>query len=387
MSEPEEQRLRVAMLGAFPPQSQGVVDYCAELVRALSGDYQVTALGFAAMYPSIFYPGESSSVDPTREKMDEPHLAVRHILTYYNPLSWIRAALFTPADVFHAQWWSLPLWPVTLTMTLLMRCRGKRVVITVHNALAHDRSSLYVPASRMLCSLAHKLVVHSRQNREQVAKHYRIASSRICEVAHGSFESKARRLPAATSRKELGIAEDARVVLLYGALRGYKGIDVLLRAFSEVARAIDRARLLIAGKKWVDWQPYGDIVKNAGLGRQVVLWLQYVPEDRVPVFFSAADIVVLPYTSFDAQSGVAATAVPFRKPMIVTRAGGLPEWVDDDEEWIVPPGDAAALARRLIYFFENQVAQEAEFSRIAERVLPRFSWRHIARSYASIYQP
>ncbi len=339
------------------------------------------------MYPALLYPGERASIDPTKPILQEPHLDVRHRLTYYNPLSWIRAAFTRPVDIFHVQWWSLALWPVSFVTMLLMRLRGKTVIITVHNVLPHDRSPLFVPASRILCRLAHKVLVHSTQNREQLVRHYRIVESRIGQVPHGVFFSKARRSDRVESRRALGIAEEAGVVLLFGAVRAYKGVDVLLQALALASSQIEEIQLVVAGKLWTEWEPYSRILEETGTTERVHLFPEYVPEERTPLFFSAADVVVLPYTSFDAQSGVAATALPSGKPMIVSRTGGLPDWVAGDENWIVEPGDVDGLAQRLIRFFAYLPEERAAFSRIAEQVLHSFSPASLVEAYRPIYEP
>lgn len=386
MSQPPQNRPRVAILGAFPPQSQGVMDYCAELARKLSTRCDVTALGFSAMYPAFLYPGGKTPIDPTKVKLEGASLTVRHRLAYYNPFGWLWAGLTTEADVLHAQWWSLPLWPVYFTIMLLMRLRGKRVVITVHNVLPHEKTLLFVSASRALCKVAHKVLVHSDRNLEQARQHYRLPPDRVEKVPMGPYETTVKVLPKAASHDELGLAAGARVILLYGALRPYKGIDVLLRAFAKVAAEVDDARLVIAGKRWMDWMPYERIIRNNRLEERVLLFTDYIPESRTPFFFSAADIVVLPYTHFDAQSAVASQAFPYLKPMLVSDVGGLPEWVGGDPHWVVPPGDADALAHRLIEFFGNQEDREAEFRRLHERVAEDFSWERIVDAYLKIYK-
>ncbi len=378
--------VRIVMLGAFPPQSQGVMDYCGELAQALAERYDVTAIGYRAMYPALLYPGEKTRVDGTKPKLEAAHLRVHHPLTYYNPWTWLRAAISSRADVFHVQWWSLPLWAVSLVMMIVMRLRGKVVVVTLHNVLPHGRSRLFVPASRLLCRLAHRVVVHSEQNRQQLHDHYRLPEGKTHQVPHGVFFSKVKQLDAQNSKRGLGLEKRDQVILLYGALRAYKGIDVLLRAFAELADVHHRVQLVIAGKLWLDWAPFARIIDDHSLGERVHVFPEFVPEERVPVFFSAADLVVLPYTSFDAQSGVAATALPYGKPMIVTRTGGLPECVADDERWIVTPGQVAPLARRLVAFFDDTGEQTKAFADVADRVLRSYSWESVVEAYRPIYR-
>jgi glycosyltransferase involved in cell wall biosynthesis len=239
----------------------------------------------------------------------------------------------------------------------------------------------------VLCSVATSVVVHSQQCARQLVRHYDIEESRVHRVSHGIFFSKMTALDSMTSRRDLGVDDAAGVILLFGAVRGYKGVDVLLRAFREVVDADPGVHLMIAGNLWIDWTPHQELLERLDLVDRVHLFFGYVPDDRVPVFFSAADLVVLPYTSFDSQSGVGATALPYLKPMVVSRTGGLPEWVGLNESWIVPPGDVAALARRLISFFGDRERQVKAYRRLAEKVLDSADWNGVLDAYGPIYSP
>lgn len=168
-------------------------------------------------------------------------------------------------------------------------------------------------------------------------------------------------------------------------IRPYKGVQHLLQAFPTVASRCPHAHLVIAGKPWVDWTPYQRQIEEGHLEERVHLFLEYIPEARVPLFFSAADLVVLPYIHFDAQSGVGAWALPHRKPMIVSDVGGLPEWVANDPHWIVPAGDAQALAERIIAFLSDPDGATAAFRPIAEAVLAESNWDRVAKLHLEVY--
>ena len=390
MQEPESDNaappphpIRVAMLGAFPPQAQGIQGYCGELAQALGARCRVHAIGFRRMYPSFLFPGVSESMDASRAPLDAPYLRVEHRLTWYNPFGWFTAAMRARGDVFHAQWWSLPLWLIYLRMVLLMKIRRIPVVITVHNVLPHESGRGYVWASRQLCRLADRVLVHSETNRAQLIEHYRIRAERVSTIPMGTGAAQAPAAPEA--RRALGLPAGRRYVLCFGIIRPYKGVDTLLRAFARVAQRHDDVDLIIAGKPWTPWQPYQARIDADNLGPRVHTFLEYIPEERVPLFFGAADLVALPYTHFDAQSAVGSVALPYRKPLLVSDVGGLPDWVNGDPEWIVPPNAPDALADRMAGFFAEGDAACARFQPVADAVLARASWRAVAEAHLRIY--
>lgn len=338
--------LRVAMLGSFPPL-RGISSYCLELASALVRRLEVVFLSFKHIYPAFLYPGGGLAEDHSFPPEFPPGLTVHRRLTWYNPLSWIRAGLSTRADLLHAQWWSLPLAPIYGVVALGFKVRRKPVVFTVHNVSGHDGGGLFVAVSKILFRLGDHFIVHTEANRRRLIRQYGIAPRHISVIAHGSLDFQ---VDAAADRErlrqEMGIGPAHKVVLIFGAIRPYKGLDVAIRAFAEVVKKVPEAMLLVAGKPWEPWGGYHDLIQHLGLQDKVITRLDYVPAARVHRFFGAADLVVLPYRRFESQSGVGATAVAFRTPMIVSDVGGLPELVADRRA-VVLPDDPEALAEAI----------------------------------------
>lgn len=376
---------RVALLGAFPPQSQGVQDYCRELGLALARRCPVHAIGFRSMYPAWLFPGVKDPVDATKAPMSAPGLRLEHPLRWWHPLGWLWTALRARPEVFHAQWWSLPLFPVTALFAAVMRLRGIPVVITVHNVLPHEGGRLHVRAGGALCRLADRVIVHSAVNRDQIVGVYGLPASRVAQVPVGVCFADTPAPPRADALRALGLPPDRRYLLSFGIIRPYKGVLDLIAAWRAIADRHPDVDLLVAGKPWEDWAPYQAAIDAAGLTARAHLFLDYIPEARLPDFFRAADLVVLPYTHFDAQSAVPAVALPHRRPILVSRVGGLPDWVGGDPAWTVPPRDSGALAQRLDAFFADSAAQTAAFAPIADAAIARFSWTAIADRHRALY--
>jgi glycosyltransferase involved in cell wall biosynthesis len=143
------------------------------------------------------------------------------------------------------------------------------------------------------------------------------------------------------------------VILFFGYVRAYKGLDFLLRAMPRVLERVD-AELLIVGEFYDDRAKYDEIIAERGLSDRVRVVDEHVPDERVGEYFTASDLVVLPYTSAT-QSGITQIAFAFGVPVISTDVGGLPEVVTDGETgYIVPPADEDALAAAIVRYFEEE---------------------------------
>ncbi len=371
------------MLGSMPPL-RALSSYCLALASAMARYGTVEFISFKEIYPRMLYPGGNLRDDHTFPALDSPALTVRRKLTWCNPLTWVSEGLLTRAPLLHAQWWSLPLGLVYLFVCGGFKLRRRPVVYTVHNVLPHDASPLFINVSRLLFRLGDHFIVHTDRNKRQLMDHYNIPGSRISLIPHGLLDFHVRSdADRATIREEMGFRPTDKVILLFGAIRPYKGVDTALEAFSRVHAAVPRARLLIAGKLWEDWAPYAKRIEALNIRKAVVASLDYIPSGEVHRYFTASDLVLLPYRRFDSQSGVGATAVSFRKPLIVSNVGGLPNLVADPR-CVTPPGDSAALAKAV----EDCLASPKRLDAMtadAEAIASTLSWPAIARKTWAVY--
>jgi len=333
----------------------------------------------------MLYPGGGLKDDPTFPDTAHKRINIKRRLRWYNPLTWILDAVVTHADILHAQWWSLPLLPVYLCICGIFKLRGKPIIFTVHNVLSHERSSIYETASRLLFKLGNHFIVHTEKNRQQMMNAYGIDSEHISVIPHGSLDFHVHNgVNRSAIREKLGIESTRKVILLFGAVRAYKGVDTAIEAFSKVLQEVPDSILLIAGKLWQKWDPYQRQIDELGITDSVKTYLDYIPSGDVYKYFEIADLVILPYHQFDSQSGVGTTAVSFRKPMIVTDVGGLPDLVED-RRYVVPPKDPEALAQKIKKCLKNPI-QLTDMACSSDVVAKRLSWSAIALKTCRIYE-
>ncbi|MGD9158109.1 MAG: glycosyltransferase [Desulfobacteraceae bacterium] len=375
----------VTILGSLPPL-RALSSYCLAFTLAVSRLKRIEFISFKSIYPSFLYPGGVLREDHTFPVLEESsNLRVKRNLTWYNPLTWIVEGIFSKGQILHAQWWSPPLIFVYIAICSLYKLRRRPVVLTVHNIVQHEKKILYNMCSRILFKLSDHFIVHSGANKDLLTNVFKIEGGRISVIPHGPlFFQSLENIDRDEARREFGLDREDKVILFFGAIRAYKGLDIALNAFAEVLNEIPEARLVIAGRLWQSWDRYENIIRKKNISEHVEKHLHYIDTDEVAKYFLASDLVILPYLRFDSQSGVGATAVAYKKPMIVTKTGGLPELVMDQEN-VVPPGDIKALSDRIIYCLKNR-SMLKRMSQDTETIAEGISWERIAAETVNIYE-
>jgi glycosyltransferase involved in cell wall biosynthesis len=276
------------------------------------------------------------------------------------------------ADVVHYQWLTMP----ALDAHLLPSLRPR--VMTAHYILPPRPSRRQVRAVRRVYDRMDAVVAHSEHGAVRLRDQVGLDPGKVRVVPHGAFDYLTRLPEEKPLPRELEGAEGP-VVLFFGLLRPYKGIESLLEAF----RQIEGAELWIVGNPRMDVGPLRELAAAAG-GR-VRFVTRFVDDAEIPAIFRRADVVVLPYLDAE-HSGVLYTGLAFGKPLVLSAAGGFPEVAEAGAARLVPPGDVAALAAALSELVADE-ASRAELAAAAARAAAGpFSWDEAARRTLDLYR-
>lgn len=274
------------------------------------------------------------------------------------------------ADVAHFQWLAVQ----SLDRHLLPHVP---TVLTAHDLLPREPRPTQLGAQRRLYEAVDAVITHSEYGRRLLVDRLHVDAAKVSVIHHGAFDY----LTELPGRLPPELPAPARpVILCFGLLRPYKGIDVLLEAFRELS---DVAELWVVGRPRMDVEA---LVAGAPAG---VRWvIRYVSEPELAECFDAADVVVLPYTETERLdfSGVLATALAFGKPTVLTDVGGFSEVAEIGAARLVPPRDPGALAAALAELLADPGARErlAEGARLAAR--GPYSWREAAARTLALYR-
>lgn len=375
---------RVTLVGTLPP-IKSISFYCLEMTQALIEHVDVEFINYKHIYWEWLYKGGGTKeTDPVFQRPVSPRLEVRDLLTWYNPLSWLYAGVTASGEILHFQWLTTVQFPVHFTIALVCKMRGKKTVCTVHNVHGHETGVVDRWLNRALLSVPDMFFVHSERNREQLTESFGIPPENIRVVPMGIMEFyRDEELSQAEARRRLEIPANAKVLLCFGHVRPYKGIEDLIAAFKIAKQKIPNLYLVIAGKAWNE-ELKREIEQELAGEPASLLFLDYVPSSRIKEYFSAADAVILPYREFAAQSAAGAVGLAFDKPLIVSDVGGLPELVANPKA-LFQAGNVPALAEAI----EQCVGNDEVLAALGQdsiRLREHFSWRSSTKAALRAYE-
>lgn len=284
-------------------------------------------------------------------------------------------------DIIHFQW--LPL-PAMDRLALPWLRTLAPLVLTVHDTLPFNGTpGLALQTFGQLGALGQfdHLIVHTDQGRRRVGPY---AAAGVSRIAHGLLhDGPASADPAPTARADGG----QKVLLMFGHLKPYKGLDVLLRAIAEMPAILrTRCRLRVVGKPYMDMAPLIGLAHDLGLADRVEFRLDFVPDEELAGLFADADAVVFPYREIEA-SGVLMTAIARAKPVIATQLGAFAELLEDGRHGLlVPPNDVDALAGALSRLVAEPGLQRGFADAMANLKASIPSWATIAEQTVGAYE-
>jgi glycosyltransferase involved in cell wall biosynthesis len=317
------------------------------------------------------FPGKTQYDDSAQGLKEENQPLIDSV----NPLTWVKTALALKrdgVDLVVVQWWN-PFFALAFgTIAHLLKLMSKtKICFLCHNVMPHESTLLDRVLSRYAFLSVKYFIVHSDEDRSNllllkprafVRKNVHPTFSIFGEFAsYGKTEA----------RIQLGIPPDKKTLLFFGLIRAYKGLKCLIQAMATVVKTIDCV-LLVAGECYDSKQEYLNLIKDLELEKHVIVRDEYVKNEAVSLYFSSADVLVLPYVTAT-QSGIVQIAFGLNKPVITTNVGGLPEAVKDGKTgFIVDPESPEKLAKAILKFYSGDY--ERKFCRNIKENAGAFSW-------------
>lgn len=366
--------MKIAILGPTYPYRGGIAHYMTILCQTLRQRHDVKFISFRRQYPKIIFPGKTDK-DPSKETLQIGN--VDYILDSLNPLTWLAVVrsirAFKPDKVVIPWWiafWMPQFWSI---ISLLERRLHPEVVFICHNAIEHESNTLKKLAAKTVLKKADRLITHSKEDTRRLKD---LIGDHIHTVTafHPTYtDISAQRYTKEQAKEELELS--GAVLLFFGFVRDYKGLDLLLNAMPMILKR-KSVTLLIVGEFWKDKQKYLNQIEGFALSTRVRVVDEYVPNESIGVYFSASDLVVQPYRSASG-SGVAQLAYGLDRPVIATNVGSLTEVVKDGINGrIVEPEDTTALANAILESLESTTLNK--FSQNAVETKKEYSWDRMA---------
>ncbi len=314
--------MRIAYLSTFYPFRGGIAQFNAALFNYLSKENELKAFTFKRQYPNLLFPGTSQLVteNDTADKIN----SIR-VLDSINPFSYFLASQkikkFSP-DLMLTKFWMPFFGPSLGYVAKSLKKAGTINISILDNVLPHEKRLGDIQFINYFLRQNHGFIVMSEAVKADLLKMKPDAKYRY--ITHPLYDHFGKKMDRTEARKKLGIAPDRKVLLFFGFIRSYKGLDLMLETLKYLP---DEYLLIIAGEVYGDFKSYEDLIRKNNLENKVMLNVRYISDSEVPVFFSASDVCVLPYKTAT-QSGITGISYHFDLPVIATDVGGLKESIE-----------------------------------------------------------
>ena len=364
--------MRIAILSCFYPFRGGISQFNANLLTELGKTHDVKAFNFSRQYPEFLFPGRTQYVTPDDEAVPVESEA---LLDTADPFSWGRTARAIrkwKPDILLLRYW-MPYFAPSLGYVARHMDPGCKVIAILDNVIPHERHFFDAPLTRYFLSGTDACITLCKEVASDLLELKKDAVHTV--LPHPVYSHFGPKPERTASEEALGLKHGMKNILFFGLIREYKGLDILLEAFDRIGPGY---QLIIAGEPYGSFSKYQEMIDASPFKEHIHVFDRYIRDSEVGLYFSAADVTVLPYRSAT-QSGISSISYHFEVPMIVTDVGGLKETIGDRGTGIVTPQcTPGCIAGAISNYFADADVQKACISNIkAEK--DRLSWERFAQ--------
>ena len=374
--------MRVIIIGPAHPLRGGLASYNERLAKQFIDEgNEVTIYTFSLQYPSFIFPGTTQYSTESKPS----NLTINVCINSINPFNWIKVGnnlKNEKPDLVIVRYW-LPFMGPCLGFILRQIKKNKqtKIVCIADNIIPHEKrfgdkafTKYFVQPVDAFITMSDKVMTDLKL----------FAPTKPTQlVAHPLYDNFGEKVSKEEARLKLGIKNEELILLFFGFIRKYKGLDLLLNAMKIIKNSnfnIQNSKLLIAGEFYEDRKAYDEQIEKLDLQESLILHTDFIPDSEVKYYLCAADVVVQPYKNAT-QSGVTPLAYHFEKPMIVTNVGGLPSLVPNNKVGLIAEPNAESIAEKIIDYFTKG---EAYFLPHLIEEKKKFTWSKMTASIKQI---
>jgi glycosyltransferase involved in cell wall biosynthesis len=365
-----DQKHIVILGSAYPLRGGGLSTFNERLAREfMQQGYRVTIYTFSLQYPSFLFPGKSQySTEPAPEDLD-----IKVKLNSVNPLSWFsvgRELSKLRPDILIVRYWLPFLGPSLGTVCRQVRKnRHTKLICIADNVIPHEKRPGDKAFTKYFLGSVHAFVTMSDQVKKDLESFN--TGKPFVLTDHPLYDNFGDPVPKLEARKHLGLPENEKIILFFGFIRQYKGLDMLLESMADERIRKAGIKLLVAGEFYQDKKTYLEQIEKYGIANSVILHSDFIADQEVKYYCCAADFIIQPYRHAT-QSGVTPLAYHFEIPMVVTRVGGLPAMVRDGETGLIAEPKSSSITDHILEAYKLGVGHFLPRIKEAKK---KYSWK------------
>ena len=380
---------KIIIIGPAHPLRGGLASYNERLAKAFADEgNNVMVYTFSLQYPGFLFPGTTQySTEPAPK-----NLSIKVCINAINPLNWWRighALKKLQPDIIVVRYWLPFMGPCLGTiLRLVKKNKHTKVVCIADNIIPHEKRIGDTAFTKYFVQPVDAFITMSEKVMNDLPTF--APNTPATFVPHPLYDNFGEKIEKSTAKAYLNINPNEKIILFFGFIRKYKGLDILFDAIKilqqkmiatpDAVKNLIPFKVLVAGEFYEDKKPYVHQIAELGIEQHLILRTAFIPDSEVKYYLCAADVVIQPYRNAT-QSGVTPLAYHFEIPMIVTNVGGLPSLVPNGKVGIIAEPNAADIADKIIAFF-NTGSQYFLPQLIEEK--KKYSWNKMTEAIIEI---
>lgn len=372
----------IVIIGPAHPLRGGLATFNQRLAKQFNDEgHSCSLYSFSLQYPSFLFPGKTQySDEPAPENLN-----IFSCINSINPFNWIKTGnrlKKEKPDIIVVRYW-LPFMGPALG-TILRRVKKNKhtkIICIADNIIPHEKRPGDKAFTRYFLKACDAFITMSDKVMTDLRLFQKNKPAQL--VTHPLYDNFGAIISKQEARQHLHLPLREKIILFFGFIRKYKGLDLLLDAVSVLKKSgTDAAhiKLLVAGEFYEDEKPYQEQIEKLGIQENLILRTNFIPDSEVKYYLCAADAVIQPYRSAT-QSGVTPLAYHFEKPMVVTNVGGLPALVPDEKVGLVTRPDPEAIAKGILRFYQLGEEYFIPHLRLEKQ---KYSWSKLTESILNL---
>lgn len=362
---------KIIIIGsAHPLRGGGLATFNHRLCKALlAANYNASIISFSLQYPAFLFPG-------TSQFTTEPapiNISIKSIINAINPFNWVKVGLYIrkqKPDIIIVRYW-LPFMGPCLGSILRFAHKTTKIICIADNIIPHEKrfgdkifTKYFVkPVDAFVTmsdSVSKDLALFNKKNKPAI------------QLAHPLYDNFGPLVTTAIAKQQAGFLATDKIMLFFGFIRKYKGLNLLVKAMANHAIKNANIKLIIAGEFYEDENYYKQLITDTGNSNHIFLHHNFIPDSEVGNYFNAADVIIQPYKNAT-QSGVTPLAYYFEKPTIVTNVGGLPQMAPHGLAGLVCEPSVPAIEEAILNFFNSDINKYKTYLLAQKKLL---SWEN-----------
>lgn len=369
----------IIIIGPAYPLRGGLATFNQRLAKEfLDEGYDCSIYSFSLQYPSFLFPGTTQfSSEPAPEG-----LKIVSKINSVNPLSWVTVGnelKKLKPDIIVVRYW-LPFMGPALGKILrtVRKNHHTKIIAITDNILPHEKRPGDIAFTKYFLKSPHAFITMSEKVMNDLRKFEKTKQAK--QVLHPLYDNFGGIISKQEARTHLQLNQDEKIILFFGFIRKYKGLDILLEAMADERIRSSNIKLLVAGEFYEDEKSYKELIDKLHISGSLILKTNFISDGEVKYYLCAADAVVQPYRNAT-QSGVTPLAYHFEKPMIVSNVGGLPTLVPHEKVGLVAEPDPTSIADAILRFYELGADYFIPHLRVEKQ---KYSWQNLIKTITDL---